>query len=352
MVRVMSGSWRLTAFADRASVEAVLAAQELAADWDGELVLTACEMTEDRVDGWRLDAYLPRPFDDDDKAAIAALFGNNPPNFHVEQLPDTDWITESQRGMEPVHVGRFTVRTPDAPSIHSTNGTDLIIPAAQAFGTGQHATTEGCLAVLDGMERLGVRPLNIIDVGTGTGLLAFAALRLWPEARITASDIDPVCEDVLLENAALNGVALGPGVGQVHIVIAPGLDHPALTDRAPYNLLIANILAGPLMELAPQFARHVAADGNIILSGLLTSQKQQVVTAYEEAGFCLSEANSIGDWAILRLCKHTPPADHLFTVSCAGGAPDYSLLEHPISSPHGSAPACRVTAGGRSPPSA
>lgn len=302
----MSGSWRLTVLADRASIEAALALQERQADWDDDIVLAASELAEDSPEEWRLDVYLPRKPTEEDEAVVKALFAGAACDITVEQLPQTDWVAESQRGLEPVHVGRFTVHTLDHPPLGDPGHDRLIIPAARAFGTGQHATTEGCLAMLDRMERLGFQPNDIIDVGTGTGLLAFAALRLWPEARITASDIDPVCEDVLRDNAALNRVRLGPEAGQVEIILADGMDHPALTSRAPYDLLIANILAGPLIGLAQDFARHVTAEGTIILSGLLTSQQEQVVTAYKDAGFCLSEADFIGDWAILRLCRHMP----------------------------------------------
>ena len=133
------------------------------------------------------------------------------------------------------------------------------IDAGLAFGTGQHATTAGCLAALDELERDGARFANIADIGTGTGLLAFAALALWPEAKCIATDIDPVAIDVARDNAAINRVKLGHGAGELLLAVADGMDSPLLSARAPFDLIVANILAGPLIELAPAFAEVARA---------------------------------------------------------------------------------------------
>ncbi|WP_228243737.1 50S ribosomal protein L11 methyltransferase [Porphyrobacter sp. GA68] len=293
----MSGdSWKITAIAPRQDVESALAAL----GEDERMVLSGREVAEDSAD-WVLEAWLPSTPDETDLARFAALLPARPDAFRVEQLAEQDWVTLSQQGLDPVETGRFRVRTPDHPATDDPAIHELIIPAAQAFGTGQHATTKGCLAMLDRMEHGGVRPRSMIDVGTGTGLLAFAALRLWPDAMIAASDIDPVCEEVLRENAALNRIPLGSGPGEILAVTAPGMDDPVLTARGPYDLLVANILAGPLVELADDFGHHTAPGGDIVLSGLLTSQQDVVAKAYEQRGFRLMEAAAIGDWAILRL---------------------------------------------------
>jgi ribosomal protein L11 methyltransferase len=178
---------------------------------------------------------------------------------------------------------------------------DFCIPAAQAFGTGQHATTAGCLTMLDTMKRRGVVARNLADIGTGTGLLAFAALHLWPNARAVASDIDPVCLPAVEENAALNGVAMGIGPGQLEMVIAQGMEDHTLADRALYDLLIANILAAPLIDLAPDFAAAMAPRSHIVLSGLLTTQEAKVRAAYYRVGFRLQARLTQGDWSILWL---------------------------------------------------
>jgi ribosomal protein L11 methyltransferase len=155
------------------------------------------------------------------------------------------------------------------------------------------------------MKQQGVVARNLVDIGTGTGLLAFAALHLWPRARATASDIDAVCGPVVAENAALNGITLGDGPGRLAMVIAPGMEHPLLRAAAPYDLLIANILAGPLGELAKDFGKAVAPGGNILLAGLLTAQENTVRAAYTRAGFALRARLVRGNWSILWLRRRT-----------------------------------------------
>jgi ribosomal protein L11 methyltransferase len=155
--------------------------------------------------------------------------------------------------------------------------------------------------MLERMKRQGVAPRDLVDVGTGTGLLAFAAVRLWPRAFATASDIDPVCAGVVEENARLNSVPLGPDRGALLMTIADGMNDPLLLARGPYDLLIANILARPLIELAPDFAASVAPRGHVLLAGLLTTQEADVRRSYRRAGFRLARRLERGDWSILWL---------------------------------------------------
>lgn len=294
-------SWKLTAPTTKPLLEAALAQQEEIADWDHDIVLTGSEISEGNPARWQLDAYLPRRPNAADRAAIAALFGKRAPKFSVEKLPETDWLTESQRGLDPIRAGRFFIRTPEhAPAPDTTN---FVIPAAQAFGTGHHETTAGCLLLLDAMKRSGVIAREVADIGTGTGLLAFAARALWPRANFTASDIDPVCLGVIEENAEQNGVPLGAARGETLPVIAPGIDDPAIQVRAPYDLLIANILAQPLIDLAEDFAAITAPGANVLLAGLLETQERAVRRAYRKAGFRLSRRLVKGDWSILWLRK-------------------------------------------------
>ena len=190
-------SWKLTAFAPRAVIEAALVAHEDVFDWDSEIVIAGSEIAEDRPDDWQLEAWLPCKPGRAEKAALAALFAEGAPAFTIEQLPETDWVTASQSGLEPIRAGRFHVHTPEHPAMAQPGVRDFIVPASQAFGTGQHATTAGCLAMLSEMKAEGVIVRNLADIGTGTGLLAFAALDLWPHAIATASDIDAVCVSVV-----------------------------------------------------------------------------------------------------------------------------------------------------------
>jgi len=174
------------------------------------------------------------------------------------------------------------------------------IDASLAFGTGQHATTAGCLEALDELERSGARSANIADIGTGTGLLAFAALALWPEAKCLATDIDAVALEVAEDNAAINHVQLGHGTGELLLAVADGMDSPMLAARAPFDLIIANILAGPLIDLAPDFVKALAPNGTVVLAGLLGTQADGVIQAYEQQGMTLRDRGS-GEWPVVVL---------------------------------------------------
>jgi ribosomal protein L11 methyltransferase len=294
-------SWKLVASAPKAVVQAALAAHEALDEWDPRIVLTGSEIAEDRPDDWVLEAYLPRRPVKADRAAVESLFGDSAPQLTIEKLPETDWVAETQKRAEPIRAGRFHVRTPDHPADTGPGTVDLVIPAAQAFGTGQHATTAGCLAMLDLMKRRGVVVRGFADIGTGTGLLALAAMRLWPGARAVAGDIDAVCEPVVVENALLNRIPLGTRAGELAMVVAEGMDDAILAGRAPYDLVVANILAGPLIALAGDFADAVGPRGHLLLAGLLETQEPAVRTTYRTAGFRLAARLVSGDWSILWL---------------------------------------------------
>lgn len=298
-------SWKLTALVDRSAAEAALAASVEDA-WDSDLVMSAHEIEADRYDPmnaglWRIEAWYPRKPDKALRAKLAALFDGDVPDFALEKVEPEDWVTLSQQAVDPVRAGPFHVRTPDYPA--DPQAIDLVIPASRAFGTGHHQTTAGCLAMLARLRARGVYPRDIADIGTGTGLLAIGALKLFPTANMIASDIDPVCGEIVEENARGNAIALGQRPGALHYVTAAGMNHPALTARAPYDLLIANILAGPLIALAPDFARAVQPGARVILAGLLTTQEARVTRAYRQQGLRVEQRIVDGDWSILGLRK-------------------------------------------------
>ena len=297
----MADAWKIVAEVSKTEARAALVAHEEALDWPAEWVVTGMEVADHLPDDWTVEVYLDREPGPDDLQRVAALFAGTPPRLSAEKLPATDWVTESQKGVEPIRAGRFHVRTPDHPA--DAGMVDFAIPASQAFGTGQHQTTAGCLAMLDLMKREGVVARNHADIGTGTGLLAFAAMHLWPGATATASDIDPVCAGVVRDNMAMNGIVEGDRAGKLIMVIADGMDDPLLKLRGPYDLFIANILAGPLVELAPSFASAVTPGGNLLLAGLLETQETRVRTAYRKLGFRLGRRLVNGDWSILWLRK-------------------------------------------------
>ena len=292
-------AWKLSTEASKQVVQAALLAHDEAWDFPPELVVSGREIAEDKPDDWVLEVWLERKPTAADKEAVASLFDGKKPDLSAEKLPDQDWVTLSQQGVEPIRAGRFHVRTPDFPP--APDMVDFAIPASQAFGTGQHETTAACLAMLDLMKREGLVVRNHADIGTGTGLLAFAAMHLWPHAQAIASDIDAVCAGVVEDNAALNHVAMGSGPGELTMVIAPGMEDALLQARAPYDLLIANILAGPLVELAPDFAPAVVPGGSLLLAGLLKTQERAVRSAYLAQGFRLARRITNGDWSILWL---------------------------------------------------
>jgi ribosomal protein L11 methyltransferase len=253
--------------------------------------------------GWRLDAYFEAKPGRADLAALAALAPSAGGTPEVEALDDEDWLTLSQAGLEPIRAGRFFIHTPAHRDEAPAGWTAFEIDAGLAFGTGQHETTTGCLIALDRLKRRGAVFGQIADIGTGTGLLAFAALSLWPSARAIASDIDPVAIEVAAENAAVNRIPVGRGPGQCELAVAAGLDHRRLIVRAPYDLLIANILAGPLIELAPDIAGALAPGGRLILAGLLDRQAAAVTRAYARQGLRAAGRIDRGEWPTLVLRK-------------------------------------------------
>ena len=296
-------SWRVTLACTRAEAEALPDADDLFPDMDSPPVIVADEPDPDRPDEWRLHAYFDGEPGWKEMAAIAALAADADPV--LERLEDADWVTLSQQGLEPIRAGRFFVHTPMHYKDRPDGAVSFEIDAGLAFGTGQHATTAGCLAALDRLEAGGAHFSNIADIGTGTGLLAFAALALWPEARAIATDIDALAIDVTRDNAAINGVPLGHGAGALLLAVADGMDDPLIQARKPYDLLIANILAGPLIALAPDFARACAPGATLILAGLLDSQAEAVTAAYAAQGCRLVEPGS-GEWRVLVLSAGEP----------------------------------------------
>ncbi|MBW8842943.1 MAG: 50S ribosomal protein L11 methyltransferase [Sphingomonadales bacterium] len=282
-------SWRLTLPCTRAEAEAIDAA-EIAID----AVLMTTEEVEDDVERWRLDAYSEA---EPDAAMIAAIRALVPSAADVaplvQPLYDEDWVTLSQAGLEPIREGRFVVHTSAHPVDPPEGGRAFLIDAGRAFGTGHHATTSGCLAMLDAMA--GQSFANVIDIGTGTGLLAFAARHLWPDAKVMATDIDPMAIDVTRENAEANAMT------GIDLIVADGALDDAITAAASYDLIIANVLAGPLVSMAPELAAIATPGATLVLAGLLETQRDQVVEAYAACGCTLLQTDRRGDWTILKL---------------------------------------------------
>ncbi len=253
---------------------------------------------EDGSGLWEVGGYFTEPPDEAALALLAVAFEARP--FTVSELPETDWVAHVRRELAPVQAGRFFVYgSHDADKVPDDAGTiALLIEAAMAFGTGHHGTTLGCLRALDRLAGEGATPARVVDVGCGTAVLAMAAARLWPDAQVLASDIDEVAVDVAEANLAANGMA-----GAVVCVEAAGFAHPDLAAGAPYDLILANILKGPLVALAPDLCAHLAPGGRAILSGILNEQSQDVAAVYTRNGTNLLHREQIGDWTTLILGK-------------------------------------------------
>jgi ribosomal protein L11 methyltransferase len=251
---------------------------------------------EDGSGLWEVGGYFLEPPDAVMLEVLATAFGAKP--FALSELPEVDWVAHVRRELSPVDAGRFFVfGSHDADKVPAGR-VPLQIEATVAFGTGHHGTTLGCLLAFDRLLAEGWRPGRVADVGCGTAVLAMAAAATLPEALVIASDIDRVAVDVAEANVAINGLD-----GRVECIEAAGLDHPRLAGAGPYDLIFANILKGPLIELAPAISASLATGGRAILSGLLVVQAEAVTAAYVAEGLRLQNRNDLGEWSTLELQK-------------------------------------------------
>ena len=251
---------------------------------------------EDGSGLWEVGGYFLEPPDEVMLEVLATAFGARP--FALSELPEIDWVAKVRRELAPVDAGRFFVYgSHDADKVPQEAGrVPLQIEATVAFGTGHHGTTRGCLLAFDRLLTAGWRPAKVADIGCGMAVLAMAAAATLPEALVIASDIDRVAVDVAEANVAINGLD-----GRVECLEAAGLDHARLRAAGPYDLVFANILKGPLIELAPGIAAGLATGGRAILSGLLAVQADSVVAAYVASGLTLNSRDDIGEWSTLVL---------------------------------------------------
>ncbi len=256
---------------------------------------------EEGDDGvWALETYTEEAPDVAALRARLAAFDSaltGVEHVETEELPDIDWVAHSLEGLGVVRCGRFVLYgVHDADKLPAEDGDIPIrIDANQAFGTGHHPTTAGCLTLLDRFA--GWAPRAILDLGCGSAVLAIAAAKLW-DRDVLATDIDEKSVEIAVENAALNGVG-----GRIAAVTAAGFDHADIALAAPFDFVFANILAGPLAELAPDMGVHVAKSGRVMLAGLMTEQEESVVSAYEAAGFRLINRLDQPTWPVLLFVK-------------------------------------------------
>lgn len=256
----------------------------------------ALTIFENGPGSWRLEAYFSDGFSGRDIGAeVASVVPGVLPPFKAEGVPDLNWVALSQAALPPVVAGRFTVHgSHDSGRIaHGPNS--ILIDAGEAFGTAHHATTLGCLLAIDRLTRAEDFK-SILDLGCGSGVLAIALAKVLPGADIIATDMDPQSVKVAAGNMRINGVG-----GRIATAAATGVDHPWMRHTPPFDLVVANILAGPLIKLAPALSRTVRHNGTLLLSGILIPQAPQVLAAYRASGFHMERHDRITGWSTLTL---------------------------------------------------
>jgi ribosomal protein L11 methyltransferase len=211
----------------------------------------------------------------------------------IVDLEQRDWLRENQESFPPLEIGQFYIY-----GSHITDPTPgqlapLIIDAATAFGSGNHGSTRGCLLALSQLQSANFSPYSILDMGCGSGVLAMAAAKLWPESEITASDIDPECVRVTIENCELNDAT------RIDVLGGDGFQNKVIVSRQPFNLIIANILATVLCDIVADIKNALSKDGTVILSGILDTQKEMVTDLYARHGLALDSFIQIDEWVTL-----------------------------------------------------
>ena len=281
------------------TLEGKQAAEALGADMEGltpEPTGVGVFEIEDGAGLWEVGGYFDEKPDEAGLALLATMHGAK--SFAVSELPEEDWVAKVRRELVPVEAGRFFVYgSHDADKVPNACE-PLLIEAAMAFGTGHHGTTQGCLRALDRLANEGFIGKSVIDVGCGTAVLAMGAARIWP-GDVLASDIDEVAVDVARANAVANGLE-----GRVKCLEAAGLDNAEIQAAAPFDLIFANILKGPLIELAPGLTANLVPGGFLILSGILNEQADDVVAVYSKNGNSVAHREEIGDWTTLTLRRN------------------------------------------------
>ncbi len=289
----MSGQFQLTSKSLPRTVADRLSDALDACPWPEALSVSMIETDEAR-DLWRVEAIYADDPDTSLLEAAAVRAGIKAPGLSIAQVPDTDWVRQSLEGLAPVRAGRLVVHGRHDRHVRSPGTTAIEIDAGLAFGTGHHDTTLGCLEAAQSVLRY-FKPLNCLDVGCGTGVLAIAAAKL-ARIPVLASDIDPEAVAVAQTNIELNGVA-----PLVKCMTATGVQHREITAAAPYDLIFANILARPLVSLAPALTRILSRRGRLILAGLTNNQVAMVRAAYSAQGVFIVSAMSNNGWAVLTL---------------------------------------------------
>ena len=242
--------------------------------------------------GYVAELYYDRELAPDALQRALAACGADTGKPVLEVLPETNWVAVSQASLPPVVAGRFIVHGSHDRARFTMRRTAIEIEAGEAFGTGHNATTTLCLGALDRLAH-GRTFRRVVDVGCGTGVLALAAARVFPKASVVATDNDPIATGIARDNVRLNRL-----LGRVAVIDAAGFAHPHLRGLRA-DLILANILPGPLIDLAPVMRQRLGRGGVAVLCGLLTHQVREVAATYWTAGFRLIAKDTDAGWAAL-----------------------------------------------------
>jgi ribosomal protein L11 methyltransferase len=251
-----------------------------------------------------LEAYYDRPPDLEAVRQVVVERDTRLGEASLEEVPERNWVALSQASLPPIAASRFVVHGGHDRARFALRRLAVEIEAGEAFGSGHNATTALCLEALDGLARRGYRLRRVLDLGCGSGVLAIAAARAAPAARVIATDNDPVAVAIARENARLNRVGQ-----RVRVLEAAGFDHAALRTAPPCDLVLANILPGPLIAMAPAIRKALCRGGFAVLSGLLDHQAREVATAYRSAGFQLRRRLQRAGWTALVVVRPARGAD-------------------------------------------
>lgn len=299
--------WKLTLIVAK---NAVPGFEDALMDFEAETppTVSSFEVDEDGEE-WTVEAFFEGEPDRDKVITLvrdtAAIFGQPVPAIDLGPIEEKDWVRESQKLLAPITAGRFYVYgSHDADSL-PRDKIGLHVDAGQAFGSGSHETTRGCLLLLDELAPQ-IDPARVLDLGCGSGILGIGAAKIWPNALVVGGDIDPIATATALENAVINKVPVVPAVrGNVGFsgLACAGFAATELKGIAPFDLIIANILMEPLLDLAGDIAGGVKAGGLVILSGLLDSQEAKILAAYAQQGLKLKKRVPLKQWHTLLLEK-------------------------------------------------
>ena len=250
---------------------------------------------EDGSGEWEVGAYFIEKPDEISLLLLENAFDAG--GFVISKIPETDWVAKVKRELSPVEAGRFFVCGKHDLKKTPTDRVGLLIEASMAFGTGHHGTTKGCLLALDKILSEVTNLKNVIDIGCGTAVLAMAAAKA-SSAKIMASDVDPVAVEVALANLKANNLE-----NRIDCIEAMGFEDFRIKSRGPYDLIFANILKRPLIDLAPDISGHMSSGGLAIISGILDEQAEEIIDFYQQNGLVVFDRIDIGEWVTLTVAS-------------------------------------------------